>query len=88
MRQAASNARRSESYIGACHRARLVRMDTAKAIKATAHQLARLIYALLTKGQSYVEKGIEAYEAHRRDRQLRALERKARQFGLSLQEAA
>jgi len=88
LRQAAANARRSESYIGACHRARLVRMDSAKAIKATAHQLARLIYAMLTKGQSYVEKGIDAYEALSKDRQLRALQRKARKFGLTLAEAA
>ena len=88
LRQAAANARRSESYIGACHRARLARMDSAKAIKATAHQLARLIYAMLTKGQSYVEKGIEAYEALSKDRQLRALQRKASKFGLTLAEAA
>ncbi len=88
LRQAAANARRSESYIGACHRVRLVRMDTAKAIKATAHQLARLIYAMLTKGQSYVEKGIDAYEALSKDRQLRALQRKARKFGLTLAEAS
>ena len=88
LRQAASAARRSDSYIGACHRARLARMDTAKAIKATAHQLARLIYALLTKGQAYVEKGIETYEAISRDRQLRALERKARKLGLALQAIA
>jgi len=88
LRQAASNARRSESYIGACHRARLARMDTAKAIKATAHQLARLIYAMLTKGQAYVEKGIKAFEAQSRDRQLRALQRKASKFGLALTEAA
>ncbi len=33
LRQAAANARRSESYIGACRRARLARMDTAKASK-------------------------------------------------------
>jgi len=88
LRQAAANARRSESYIGACHRARLARMDTAKAIKATAHQLARLIYAMLTKGQAYVEKGIAAFEAHSRERQLRALQRKASKFGFTLAEAA
>ena len=88
LRQAASNARRSESFIGACHRARLARMDAAKAIKATAHQLARLIYALLTKGQAYVEQGIEAFEVRRQDRQPRALEYKARKFGLTLVEAA
>jgi len=30
-------------------------MDTAKAVKATAHQLACLIYVLLAQGQEYVE---------------------------------
>jgi transposase len=84
LRQAASTARRSNSFIGACHRGRLARMDTAKAIKATAHQLARLIYAMLTKGQAYVEQGIEAFELRRQDRQLRALQRKAHKFGLTL----
>jgi hypothetical protein len=63
-------------------------MDTAKAIKATAHQLARLIYAMLTKGQAYVEQGIEAFEVRRQDRQLRALQRKAAKFGLALVETA
>jgi hypothetical protein len=43
---------------------------------------------MLTKGQGYVEKGIKAYEARSQDRQRRALERKARQLGFSLQEAA
>ena len=63
-------------------------MDTSKAIKATAHQLARLIYAMLTKGQDYVEKGINVFEAQRHDRQLRALKHKARQLGLALVQAA
>ncbi|WP_455930736.1 IS110 family RNA-guided transposase, partial [Pseudomonas fluorescens] len=55
LKQAASIARNDKSFIGASHRARLTRMDTCCAIKATAHQLARLIYAMLTKGQPYVE---------------------------------
>ena len=88
LRQAAFNARRSDSFIGASHRARLARMDTAKATKATAHQLARLIYAMLTKGQPYVEKGIDEFEARRKDRQLRALQRKAHQLGMELTKAA
>lgn len=88
LRQAASNARNSNSFIGASHRARLARMDGASAVKATAHQLARLIYALLTKGQPYVEKGMEAFEARTQARQLTALQRKAHKFGLELVEAA
>lgn len=84
LRQAAANARHSESFIGASHRARLARMDARQAIKATAHQLARLIYALLTRGQAYVERGIAAHEAQSRDRQLRALQRKAAKLGVEL----
>ncbi len=88
LKQAAANARNSQSFIGACHRARLARMDKRQAIKATAHQLARLIYAMLTQGQSYVEKGIEAHEEQRRARQLQALHRKARKMGFELVQAA
>ena len=62
-------------------------MDTGCAVKATAHQLARLIYAMLTKGQPYVEQGLEAYEEKSRSRQLRALERKAHKLGWRLEKA-
>lgn len=88
LKLAAVNARRSDSFIGAAHRARLMRMDKATAVKATAHQLARLIYAMLTKGQPYVEKGIEHFEHERRHRQCRALERRARALGYVLTQAA
>jgi transposase len=84
LRQAAANARRSESFIGATHRARLSRMDACQAIKATAHQLARLLYALLTRGSAYVERGIAAFEEQRRSRQLIALQRKAAKLGVGL----
>lgn len=88
LRQAATTARNSHSFIGASHRARLARLDSANAVKATAHQLARLVYVMLTQGQPYVEKGIEAFEARSQDRQLKALQRKARKFGLQLVAAA
>lgn len=84
LRQAAANTRKSQSFIGAAHRARLSRMDKAPAIKATAHHLARLIYLMLTRGQPYVEKGLEAFEQTRRDRQLHALRRKASRLGFQL----
>lgn len=84
IRQAASNAGRSNTFIGGSHRARLARMDSAKAIKAAAHQLARLIYAMLTNGQAYVEQSIEAFEANSKDRQMRSLQRKAHKLGLTL----
>lgn len=86
LRVAAATARNSDSFIGASHRARLARLDKPRAVKATAHQLARLIYAMLTRGQEYVERGIEHYEAVRRDRQLAAMRKRARRFGYTLVE--
>ena len=62
-------------------------MDTSVAIKATAHELARLIYMMLTRGQSFVEKGIEMFEEERRQRKVIHLKRTARELGFSLTEA-
>ena len=81
---AASSAQRSRSFIGASHRARLRRLDGTRAFKATAHQLARLIYAMLARGEDYVERGIAHFESERRERQLRHLQRQARHFNLTL----
>ena len=53
-------------------------------IKATAHQLARLIYAMLTRGEEYVERDLATMETERRDRQLKNLQRQARHFNLAL----
>ena len=84
LRLAASTARHNHSFIGACHRARLRRLDSARAIKATAHQLARLLYAMLTRGEEYVDKGMAQFESERRERQLRHLQRQARHFNMAL----
>ena len=43
---------------------------------------------MLTKSQPYVERGIEVFEAQKKDRQLRALQRKANKFGMELVLAA
>ena len=84
LRMAATTARSDKSAIGAAHRRRLARMDTAKAIKATAHELARLIYAMLTRGEEYVERNLAAWEAERRDRMVANLQRQAKRFDLEL----
>ena len=52
LRKAAMAARRSETFIGAKHRARFARMDTPVAIKATARELACLIYLMVTKARN------------------------------------
>lgn len=87
LRQAATTARKDKSVIGATHRRRLARIGKQAAIKATAHQLARLIYALLSRGEEYVDRGLEAYEQERRDAQFRHLERRARALGMTLSPA-
>jgi len=84
LRMAATTARHSQSFIGAAHRVRLQRLDHGRAIKATAHQLARLIYAMLTRGEDYVERGIEQFEDQRRDRQVRNLQRQAARLGATI----
>ena len=73
MRMVATTARGDKSAIGAMHRRRLARMDTAKAVKAAAHQLARLIYAMLTRGEEYVAHDLAAWEEERRDRMVASM---------------
>ena len=84
LRMAAMSARRSQTFIGARHRARLARKDAPVAITATARELACLIYTMVTRGEAYVEKGMEAYEKRRVDRTLANLRRKARTLGYQL----
>lgn len=88
LRMAATAARRDKSAVGAAHRRRLARMDTAKAVKATAHQLARLIYAMLTRGEEYVARDIAEWESERRERMIVNLQRQARRLELELVPAA
>ena len=77
-------AHRSQTFIGAKHRARLARMDTPVAIKSTARDLACLIYLMVTDGQEYVDHGIDAYKKRRLNRKFAHLDRQARKLGLQL----
>jgi transposase len=60
------------------------RLGAPKAITATAHKLARLVYSMLRYGTVYVDAGQQAYEQRYRDRVLTNLQRKARVFGYHL----
>ena len=84
LRMAAMTARRSQTFIGARHRGRLARKDAPVAITATARELACLIYTLVTRGEEYVERGIETYEQRRVNRTVSNLGRRARQLGYQL----
>jgi hypothetical protein len=67
-KQAAAALRTSQSALGAYFRRLCARMDKAKAVTAAAHKLARLFYALLTRGQEYVDQGQQYYEERYRER--------------------
>ena len=73
-----------DAWLGAKHRSRLRRMEKAKAVKATAHELARLIYAMLRDGQEYVERTQQEFEDEHRQRKILHLHRQARSMGCKL----
>ena len=54
------------------------RMGAPKAITATAHKLARLIYSMLKHGTAYGRQGMDEYEQPYRDRTVKNLTRRAK----------
>ena len=53
---------------------------------ATGHKLVRIVYLALKHGLPYVRQSQEEYEAQMKEKQLKALRRKARQLGLGVVE--
>ena len=51
---------------------------------ATAHKLARIVYLALKHGMTYVRQNQEEYEAQMKEKQIKALRRKARLLGLEV----
>jgi transposase len=83
-RMAAFTLFKSKSALGAYLRRQRARLGSPKAITATAHKLARLVYAMLTGGTSYVDAGQEYYEERYRARVVQNLKRKAHDMGFEL----
>lgn len=84
LRNAAETLVRSDSYLGARYRHFTARLEGLKGVKAMAHYLACLVYRLLTKGPSWVDRGAAYYENKRRERELVSLHRKAAAMGMQL----
>ena len=84
LRLAANVLYRSDSALGAFLRRKKAQLGATKAITATAHKLARIIYAMLRYGQQYVDAGAEYYESQYRQRALGAAKRRAAQLGYQL----
>ena len=84
LRLAANALHRSDSALGAFLRRKKAHLGAPKAITATAHKLARIIYFMLRYGQEYVDAGAEYYERQYQQRALRAAKRRAAQLGYQL----
>jgi transposase len=87
-RLAAHGLHRSQGAVGAFLRRMKSRLGAPAALTAAAHKLARIVYLALKHGLTYVRQTQEDYEAQMREKQLKALKRKARQLGLEIVEKA
>jgi transposase len=84
LRLAAQGVHRSQSALGAFLRRLKARIGAPKAITATAHKLARLIYSLLKHGAAYVTQSMQEYERRYQERVIRNLTRRAKELGYAL----
>lgn len=84
LRMAAQSLARADCALGAYYRRMRARLGGPKAITATAHKLAKIVYNLLRYGKQYVDVGADYYEKQFRERVLKNLARRAAQFGLTL----
>lgn len=84
LRMAAQSLSRSQTAIGAFYRRIRARAGPQRAVTATAHKLARILYHMLKHHQSYDPISIETYEQRQRDRAIHKLARRAAQLGFTL----
>jgi len=75
---------RGDESLGAFFRRLKARLGAPKAITATAHKLARLIYRMLRFGTEYVDRGQDYYEQRYQSRVVAHLMRRAQQLGYQL----
>jgi transposase len=84
LRMAAQSLHHSQGALGGFLRRMKGRLGAQAALTATAHKLARIVYLALKHGMTYVRQSQEDYEAQMREKQIKALRRKARQLGLEV----
>lgn len=85
LRLAAQSVGRGQSSLGAYYRGMKTRLGAPQAIVATAHKLARIIYHMLKYREPYKPLTRQGYEDQCRQREVKALERRAAKLGLALQ---
>ncbi len=84
-RVAAQSLARSDCALGAFYRRIRARHGGPKAVTATAHKLARIVYFILKNRQPYHDPGADYYEEQYRIRAIRNLQRRASKLGMRLE---
>ena len=84
LRLAAQSLHHNQSAPGEFYRRMRAKLGAPKAITATAHKLARIIYRLLTTREAYDESHFAQSEIRCQKRRLRRLQRDAAQLGYTL----
>ena len=83
-RMAARSVSRSDSAFGAYFRRLASHLGVEQATVATAHKIARTVYAMLKNRTPFQEMGADEYESRHRERVVARLRYKARTLGFSL----
>jgi len=84
LRLCASSLKNHHGHLGAFFRRIRARSGSPAAITATAHKLARIIFAMLGGKKAYSELGEDYYDKRYRERILRNMKRKAQLYGFQL----
>jgi len=84
LRIAAQSLARSKSALGAYYRRMRAKLGGPQAVTATAHKLARIVYAMLKNQTEYVDSGEGYYEEQARQRAVKRVKRKAKNLGFEL----
>ena len=79
---------RSSCAMGAYYRRMSLKMGSPKAITAVAHKLARIVYAMLTGQQAFVKENLAQHDARYQQRCIKALQKRAQEFGMMLTPSA
>jgi len=88
LRLAAHSLHHSDSALGAYYRRMASKLGKPQAITATAHKLARIIYAMLKSKQPYIDPGADHVEPEVQARKLKQLQRQAKALGYELTPSA
>jgi transposase len=84
LRLAAQSLHSSKSALGAFYRRMQARLGAPKAITATAHKLAILVYRMLKHGMDYVDSGQKYYENKYRERVMKNLAKRVHEMGYTI----